>query len=223
MSLMTHWPLAGLRLTTPRLELRLPSPGELAALASLAAEGVHDPAVQPFTVAWTDVAPEQRAQSVLQYHWRCWGEWRPEDWELNLVVLQDGVVVGTQGISARDFVIRREVHSGSWLGRRYHHRGLGTEMRAAVLHLAFAGLDAQHAVSGAFADNTASLGVSGKLGYRDDGIEHHVVRAQAAVLRRLRLTSEQWREHQLVPVKIEGLQECLPWFGLGSPHSSSGS
>ncbi|MFJ5842244.1 hypothetical protein ACIQGO_36810 [Streptomyces shenzhenensis] len=79
MSLMSHWPLAGLRLTTPRLELRLPNPDELAALASLAAEGVHDPAVQPFTVAWTDVAPEQRARSVLQYHWRCWGEWQPEN------------------------------------------------------------------------------------------------------------------------------------------------
>lgn len=132
MSLITQWPLSGLRLATSRLELRLPSLDELAALASLAAEGVHDPAVQPFTVAWTDVAPEQRAQSVLQYHWRCWGEWQPENWELNLVVLQDGVVVGTQGISARDFAIRREVHTGSWLGRGYHHRGLGTEMRAAV-------------------------------------------------------------------------------------------
>ncbi|MER6360296.1 GNAT family N-acetyltransferase [Kitasatospora sp. NPDC001527] len=215
MSLLTHWPLTGLRLTTPRLELRLPGPEELAALASLAAEGVHDPAVQPFTVAWTDVAPEPRARSVLQYHWRCWGEWQPENWELNLVVLQDGVVVGTQGIGARDFAVRREVHTGSWLGRTHHGRGLGTEMRAAVLDLAFAGLDARHATSGAYADNTASLGVSGKLGYREDGVEHHVVRGRAAVLRRLRLTSDQWREHRRVPVTIEGLRECLPWFGLG--------
>ncbi len=42
-------------------------------------------------------------------------------------------------------------------------------MRAAVLHLAFAGLGAQHAVSGAHDHNTASLTVSRKLGYRDDG------------------------------------------------------
>ncbi|MFB7476496.1 GNAT family N-acetyltransferase [Kitasatospora sp. NPDC056184] len=215
MSLMTHWPLAGLRLTTPRLELRLPNPDELSALASLAAEGVHDPAVQPFTVAWTDVEPEQRARSVLQYHWRCWGVWQPEDWELNLVVLRDGVVVGTQGISARDFAIRREVHTGSWLGRSHHGQGLGTEMRAAVLHLAFAGLGARHAVSGAYADNAASLGVSGKLGYREDGIEHHVVRGKSVVLRRLRLTADRWREGERVAVKTEGLGECLPWFGLG--------
>ncbi|MEU7641994.1 GNAT family N-acetyltransferase [Streptomyces sp. NPDC039016] len=214
MTLLTHWPLAGLRLTTPRLELRLPNLDDLAALASLAADGVHDPAVQPFTVAWTDVGPEQRARSVLQYHWRSWGEWQPEKWELNLAVVRDGTVVGTQGIGARDFSVRREVGTGSWLGRAYHRQGLGTEMRAAVLHLAFAGLGAQHAVSGAYADSAASLAVSRKLGYHEDGIERHAVRAEPAVLRRLRLTAEQWQQHQLVPVKMEGLPECLPWFGL---------
>lgn len=215
MSLVPHWPLAGLRLTTPRLELRLPDSDQLGALASLAAEGVHDPAVQPFTVAWTDVAPEQRAQSVLQYHWRCWGAWKPEDWELNLVVLRNGVVVGTQGIGARDFGVRREVCTGSWLGMASQGYGLGTEMRAAVLHLAFAGLGAQHAVSGAYMDNSASLQVSRKLGYRDDGVERHTVRGRPAVLQRLRLTVEQWQKRQRLPVAIEGLPECLPWFGLG--------
>ncbi|POX47932.1 GNAT family N-acetyltransferase [Streptomyces sp. Ru72] len=214
MNLVHHWPLAGLRLTTPRLELRLPDSDELVALASLAAEGVHDPAVQPFTVAWTDVAAEQRAQSVLQYHWRCWGAWKPEDWALNLVVLRGGVVVGTQGIGARDFGVRREVGTGSWLGMAYQGYGLGTEMRAAVLHLAFTGLGAQHAVSGAYTDNAASLQVSRKLGYRDDGVERHTVRGRPAVLQRLRLTVEQWQERQRVPVAIEGLRECLPWFGL---------
>ncbi|MDT0469951.1 GNAT family N-acetyltransferase [Streptomyces gibsoniae] len=222
MSLVSHWPLAGLRLTTPRLELRLPDLDQLVALASLAADGVHDPAVQPFTVAWTDAAPEHRAQSVLQYHWRCWGAWKPEDWELNLVVLRDGVVVGTQGIGARDFGIRREVGTGSWLGRAYHGHGLGTEMRAAVLHLAFAGLGAQQAVSGAYIDNSASLGVSRKLGYRDDGIERHAVRSKPAVLQRLRLAAEQWQGGQRVPVAIEGLRECLPWFGLGEEADIQG-
>lgn len=217
MNLVSHWPLAGLRLTTPRLELRLPGPDELAALASLAAAGVHDPAVQPFTAAWTDVPPEQRARGVLRYHWRCWAAWRPEDWVLNLAVLRDGTVVGTQGISARDFGIRREVGTGSWLGLPYHGHGLGTEMRAAVLHLAFAGLGARHAVSGAFADNRASLGVSRTLGYRDDGIERHAVRGRPAVLRRLRLTLGPWRDHQRIPVAIEGLEACLPWFGVSEP------
>ena len=41
-------------------------------------------------------------------------------------------------------------------------------MRAAVLHLAFDGLGARRAVSDAFEDNPGWLGVSRKLGYRDD-------------------------------------------------------
>ncbi|MBC9712643.1 GNAT family N-acetyltransferase [Streptomyces sp. TRM66268-LWL] len=212
--LPTQWPLAGLRLTTPRLELRLPGPDELSALASLAAEGVHDPAVQPFTVPWTDAEPGQRARDVLQYHWRCWGEWQPQNWVLNLVVLYEGAVVGMQGVSARDFAVCREVSTGSWLGLRHHGRGMGTEMRTAVLHLAFAGLGARHALSGALHHNAASLAVSRKLGYRDDGIEHHAVRGEPALMHRLRLTAEQWQYQEHIPVKLDGLTECLPLFGL---------
>lgn len=37
MSLMSYWPLAGLRVRTPRLELRMPSMEDLGALAGLAA------------------------------------------------------------------------------------------------------------------------------------------------------------------------------------------
>jgi hypothetical protein len=55
-------------------------------------------------------------------------------------VLSGGVVVGSQGIGGRDFAVLREVHTGSWLGLRYQGQGIGTQMRAAVLHLAFEGL-----------------------------------------------------------------------------------
>jgi len=51
------WPIAGLRVWVAGLELRLPDAADLAALAALAEAGVHDPAVQPFSVAWTDRRP----------------------------------------------------------------------------------------------------------------------------------------------------------------------
>lgn len=88
-------------LRTPRLELRLPDPGRLAELAGLAAAGVHDPAVQPFVGEWTDVPPEQRARSVLQWNWRLWARWRPELWSHGLVAIAD-------------FAVLREVGTGSW-------------------------------------------------------------------------------------------------------------
>jgi RimJ/RimL family protein N-acetyltransferase len=210
----SRWPMAGLRLRTPALELRWPSPDDLDALAELAAAGVHDPEVQPFMVAWTDAPPDERARGTLQYHWSRWASWRPSDWMLELAVVRDGTVVGVQAIGARDFAVLREVSTGSWLGRRHQGQGTGTQMRAAVLYLAFEGLGAQYAVSAAFEDNTASLGVSRKLGYHDDGIERHVVRGRPAATRRLRLSRAGWKAARTIPVQIHGLEPCLPLFGL---------
>jgi RimJ/RimL family protein N-acetyltransferase len=210
----SRWPLADLWLQTPDLELRWPGLDDLHALAGLAAAGVHDPGVQPFMVAWTDAPPEQRARGTLQYHWSRWGSWTPSDWMLELAVIRDGTVVGTQGIGAHDFAVLREVHTGSWLGRAYQGQGIGTQMRAAVLQLAFEGLGARWAVSAAFDDNPASLGVSRKLGYRDDGIEWHLVRGRPALTRRLRLDRAGWQAARTVPVQIHGLPPCLPLFGL---------
>jgi RimJ/RimL family protein N-acetyltransferase len=130
----------------------------------------------PFGVPWTDVPPDQVARSVLQHHLRQLGGWSAQDWTLNLVVDAGGAIAGTQGISGRDFAVLREVHTGSWLGQRYQRQGIGTEMRAAVLELAFTGLGAEYATSEAFTDNAASLGVSRKLGYAFDGIYRQVIR-----------------------------------------------
>jgi len=203
---------------TPDLELRLASPSDLDTLAGLAADGVHEPGVQPFAFPWTDTPPAERAMSTVQFHWRQWGAWRPENWSLDLVVLHEGIVVGTQGMSGRDFAVLREVSTGSWLGLPHQGKGIGTQMRAAVLHLAFAGLGARYATSGAFADNHASLAVSRKLGYADDGIELHVSRGRAVTSYRLRLDLETWQRTQSVPVTIHGLEPCLPMFGLASGH-----
>lgn len=209
-----HWPLFGLRIRTPRLELRLPSLEDLAALADLAVGLVHDPAVQPFTTEWTDVAPAERGRSVVQFHWSTLANWTVEDWTLQLVVVAGGQVVGTQGISARSLATVREVSMGSWLGRAHQGRGFGTEMRAAVLHLGFVGLEAEWALSGAFIDNPASLAVSRRLGYLPDGIVRRPVRGRAAVEQRLRLDREQWAEHRtLEAVAVTGLEPCLPLFG----------
>lgn len=220
-SMNQWWPLAGLRLTTPRLELKLPSDGDLADLADLAAAGVHDPEVQPFGFPWTDADPPDRARSTLQYHWSQRAAWQPSKWSLDLVVVHDGAVVGTQAMSAADFAILREVSTGSWLGQAHQGHGIGTEMRAAVLHLAFAGLGAHYATSGAFTDNPASRGVSRKLGYIDDGIERQVRRGQAATLQRLRLDRETWEKTRTVPVDITGLEPCLAMLGVGDEHGSA--
>ncbi len=159
------WPVAGLCVRTPRLELRLPGERDLDALATLAAADVHDPDVQPFT----------------------------------------------------------EVSTGSWLGRQHQGQGIGTEMRAAVLPLAFAGLGAEYAVSAAYSDNPASRGVSARLGYAADGIERRLSRGQPATLMRLRLDRATQAARERLRVMITALEPCLSMFDLSDSRPPGGT
>ncbi|GAA0255846.1 GNAT family protein [Cryptosporangium japonicum] len=208
-----HWPLYDLRITTPRLELRLPTPDDLAALATLSAGPIHDPARQPFASEWTDAPPAERSRSTVQHHWRSLADWTPEKWTLQLVTVADGTVIGTQAIGGDDFAVLREVHTGSWLGRRYQGRGFGVEMRAAVLHLAFHGLGARAAVTGAVTDNPASLGVSRRLGYAPNGTVSRSIRGEPAVEQRFRLERAGWRS-PIEPITLTGLEPGLALFGI---------
>ena len=118
-----------------------------------------------------------------------------------------------QGVYARDFPTLRTVSSGSWLGHAFQGRGLGKEMRGAVLHLAFAGLDADVALTEAFTDNLASIGVSRAVGYEANGAGRLARRGAASDTLRFRLTRDRWSALQRPEVRIEGLEACLDLFG----------
>lgn len=208
------WPLYDLRITTPRLELRLPNLDQLSELARVAAAGVHDESWMPFAVAWTDVSPEERARATFQHQLGTVAGWTSRKWSLGLAVSWEGKMVGRQDLGATDFTVTGEAHTGSWLGREFQGRGIGTEMRAAVLHLAFEGLGARSLTSGAMTDNARSLGVSSRLGYRSDGLEVLSVRGEARPHQRLRLGRAEWEAHRTVPVEVRGLEPSLALFGL---------
>ena len=212
--LTDHYPAYGLRLRTPRLELRLPDVADLARLADVAAAGIHDPAYQPFLMSWTDVEPAERARTTITHHLGVLAGNEPKRWALPFCVWRDGEALGLQEMRGRDFPTVREVSTGSWLGQPYQGQGIGTEMRAAVLHLAFAGLGAEYATSEAFSDNPSSYAVSTRLGYVDDGISRHEVRGVAAVSRRLRLSREEWEKHRNVPVELDGVDAFARWVGV---------
>ncbi|MCM2413979.1 GNAT family N-acetyltransferase [Streptomyces sp. RKAG290] len=208
-----HWPLYGLRIRTPRLELRLPDLELLDELSSVAAAGVHAPDTMPFTVPWTDGTPAERGRAVFQHVLSSIADWSSRDWSLSLAVLHEGRVVGRQDVMAKDFAVTGEVSTGSWLGLAHQGRGIGTEMRAAALQLAFAGLGAGSAVSSAMTDNPRSLGVSRRLGYLPDGLEIAALRDSRVTLQRLRLERDRWEEHRTVEVTVEGLDDCRAAFG----------
>ena len=110
-------PLFGLRLRTPRLELRLPTRPELEELREVARAGIHPPDEMPFAVAWTD---EPYSESwVVAFLEEQLAGWTPEEWHLNLGVWADGELVGSQGMGAERFAETRTVATGSWLGQRF--------------------------------------------------------------------------------------------------------
>ncbi|MET7801584.1 GNAT family N-acetyltransferase [Streptomyces decoyicus] len=215
------WPLKALRVRSPRLELRLPSEEELAAVADVAARGVHAPGARPFVTLWTDLPPAERARHVVQQHWSRLGAWSPDNWALELVAFFEGQPVGIQEMRAEDFGVRREIVSGSWLGIDHQGQGLGTEMRAALLHLAFTELGAVSARSVSFADNHASKSVSRKLGYQPDGISRDVLGGQVVESQRFRLSEESWRRQEHLPMTVSGLADCLPLFGIDHHATAS--
>ncbi|MGW0937517.1 GNAT family N-acetyltransferase [Streptomyces sp. NPDC002666] len=208
-----HWPLYGLRIRTARLELRVPGLELLDELASVAADGVHEPDAMPFTVPWTDCPPAARGRAVFQHVLGTIADWSADEWTLSLAVLHEGRVAGRQDVMARDFAVTGEVSTGSWLGLAHQGRGIGTEMRAAALQLAFAGLGADAAVSSAMTDNPRSLGVSRRLGYLPDGLTVAALRDERVTLQRLRLERARWQEHRTDGITVEGLDGCREMFG----------
>ena len=212
---MSVEPLYGLRLRTPRLELRLGSREELLALGHLAREGIHPPEEMPFEVPWTDRSDKPGfADDFVAYHEATLDAWNPESWSLNLLTFFGGSPVGTQSLRAERFATHREVDTGSWLGLAFQRRGLGTEMRAAVLELAFRGLGARAATSSSFFGNESSKRVSEKLGYRVVGTSTATPRGETVSKYDLRIEREEWRCP--FEVELEGVEPCLPLFGATS-------
>lgn len=207
----THdpWPLRHLVLRTPRLELRPDDDPGLLELVEEAHRGVHPPEQMPFSYPWTDVDAQELGPKTLQHHWQLRARLHPADWSLNLLVRLDGRVIGSQGLEAKDFAVTREVHTGSWIGRRFQGNGYGTEMRAAVLRFAFDQLGATQARSDAFTDNPSSRAVSRKLGYVEDGTERRERRGEAADVLRLLVTADDFHAHSTDrSIQVDGLDKC---------------
>lgn len=168
-SLVRVWPLFGLVITTPRLVLTPVRDEHLPELVDAVLAGIHDPSEMPFSVPWTDAPRHVLITETAKHQWRTRAEVSALAWTINFAVLHEGRVIGVQDLTSRAFPLLRRVGSGSWLTGSSQGRGLGTEMRAAVLQFAFDHLGATSAVSEAADWNRASLGVSRRLGYIPNG------------------------------------------------------
>jgi RimJ/RimL family protein N-acetyltransferase len=208
-----YWPFLGLRVRTPRVELRYPNDDDLVTIAALAAQGIHDPDTMPFNVPWTRAESPDLERGVVQFAWKTRGELSPESWNLPLLVCERDRPVGVQDLMARNFSVTRAVETGSWLVRHAQGRGIGTEMRAAILHLAFAGLGAVEAYSSSYEDNRASESVSRANGYEPNGSELRNREGKPARMMKWIIGRERWLERRRDDITIEGLDPCRELLG----------
>lgn len=207
------WPFFALRLTLGEVVLRGVTDADLPRLAELYPDDCEqDPSAERF--AGLDPVRD-RARLFVQGFWRNRGTWSPASWCLDLVVEVDGDLVGLQSLEGDDFPLLRTADSGSWLATHARGRGTATTMRTAALGLAFGPLGAVAVISSARTDNAASLAVSRRLGYADNGVSLTDTPTGVARLQHLRLTRERWLAdgHD---VRVSGADACLPWFGLES-------
>lgn len=212
-----NWPIFDLVVRSPRLEVRMAREEEFPQIIEVIDAGIHDPGVMPFSIPWTDVPLPQRHWESYKWWWSQRAKWSVDDWTFEGVVFLDGQVIGAQSLNAKQFPTLRAVETGSWLGRAYQGQGFGKEMRAAVLHLAFAGLGARVAYSGAFLDNDRSAGTSRSLGYRENGRELQLQRGEPGEIVKFRLDRADWEARERPVCTIEGLEGCLEMFGLAAP------
>lgn len=204
-------PLLGLRITAGPVELRAITDDLLAPLGEVAAEGIHAPDAMPFFTPWS--LSDNLALAIAKYQWKLRAEFSPEDWNAAFAVFWDGELVGCQGIATKDYLITRTGETGSWLGRRFQGRGIGTAMRQVICAFAFDHLDADYVTSGAFTDNPASLAVSKKAGYSSHGWRRVARQGRQATIQGLVLDPGSLIRYEH-PLAVEGLEAFRRSIGL---------
>lgn len=207
---MRNYPLLDVRVSTPTLELRGATDDLLDELAELVRAGkTHaDPAPYDDPMSFYEPEPDVRVAQWLRAIWRRRGQVDPGAWRLYFVVMVEGRPVGEQTVTGVDFSTLGTVTTFSWLSVDERGRGLGKEMRAAILHLAFAGLGAREATSDAFVDNHGSNAISRGLGYRPNGSEWATRQGEPALLNRWRLTREDWERRRRTDIRLHDVEAC---------------
>lgn len=213
----SSYPPLNVQVHTPRLSLLGATDELLERLLPIVRAGVVTEPPWPFDDPFSlyQDGPE-REWAWLRAVWKGRGRLSEDYWRLYFAVVVDGEPVGVQDLIGKDFSTHGTVTTFSWLGPGARGRGLGREMRQAVLHLAFEGIGAQLACSDAFVDNQTSNRVSEALGYEHNGIDWATRRGEPAELHRWLLRRDVWATSRRDDISLVGVPECLPVLGIAA-------
>lgn len=213
--MVTYAPLH-VRVVTPRIELAGATDDLLGELQHVVRAGraTSDPAPFDDPMSLYETDPDVRVRRWLQGIWRGRGSVTAEFWRLPMVVLVQGRPVGMQDLIGDQFGTFGTVVSFSWLDSDLRRRGIGTEMRHAALHLAFAGLGASEATTEAFHDNPGSNGVSRSTGYQENGVVWATRLGEPGLMQRWRITRKEWEIRRRSDIELVGVAACREALGL---------
>lgn len=209
------YPPLHLEIETPRLRLLGATDDLLERLIPIVRDGVVQGDELPFDdpMSFYETSPS-REWRWLRAIWRARARTEAASWRLCFVVEVDGQLVGMQDLIADDFLTFGLITTFSWLAPDARGRGIGREMRSAILRLAFAGLGAREATSEAFLDNAASNAVSRALGYEENGTTWATRRGSPCQLRGWTLPRDKWEAAPRTDIVLGGVEQCLPLLGL---------
>lgn len=210
------WPLLGVRIRVSDVELATVDDATALELGRLASGGIHGNFL-PFLTPWTRGTPVEIARNLYRYHSGVRRDLSPDSWRLEFAARLDGTLIGVQSLKADGFPTVRSAESGSWLGKAWQGKGIGTLTRIAILALAFDGLGAEQVTTSAWADNVASNAVTRKLGYATNGEERLEREGTVTVMKRFAMPRAAWadRPADLRPhVHMEGVAGLRAWLGI---------
>lgn len=207
-------PFMGLTIRCGELSLSAMTPDDIPGLLAVADRGiVPECSGYPFITDWALLPTEERNANSSQFYLGVWSRFSPEAFELLMVVREGEQIVGAQDLRALDFAIRRTGHTGSWLGREFHGRGIGTRMRQMVCAFAFDELGAVEMRTEAYADNPTSNRVSQKTGYVEFDRARVTRLGELATEVRYRLTPESLNRPE-EPIEVTGADALRAYLGI---------
>lgn len=205
-------PPLGLAVRTPRLIIQPADEQCAAALANVVVkQGIHDPSHMPFDPPWTDLPEIERAQKAFRNAMN-----RDPD-QLTFAVRRRRAPntpvgeVSIRGIDGKEWG-HASVETGSWLLRPEHGKGVGTEVRQAMLALIFDGLGKDYALTASFDNNPSSIAVTQKLGYTQLESEFVNNREERREVFKFELHRNNWT--RVDGISWTGLDLVLTYLGL---------
>jgi RimJ/RimL family protein N-acetyltransferase len=211
-SLESVLPALGLRITAGPIELRGITDDLIGRLGDLAAKGTRAPDAPPFTTTpWTLAPPEEVPLMLARAIWARRADFTPGKWTASLAAFADGQLAGFVSLMTRDYLVTRTAATASWLGVEFQGRGIGTATRRVLCAFAFDHLDAEYLRSQAYADNSASLAASRKLGFTELARETVARLGEPVTSVELLLTSDRMvrSEHPLTVAGLDAFRRSI--------------